>query len=155
PLAELTVREAQEALDEELVRLPARYRAPLILCCLEGLARDEAAQQLGCPAATLKSRLERARTLLRRRLVRRGLVLPSAWLPSLLAAGRAEAAVPPSLVQSTVRAALAFAAGAGAEAAVSPTAVTLAEGALRWLSLSRLKVAAVILLAVLVCGSGA
>jgi RNA polymerase sigma factor (sigma-70 family) len=155
PLAELTVREAQEALDEELVRLPARYRAPLILCCLEGLARDEAAQQLGCRAATLKSRLERARTLLRRRLARRGLVLPSAMFASLLAEGLAEAAVPPSLLQSTVRAALAFAAGAGAEAAVSAVAITLAEGALRGLSASRLKLAALILLAVLVCGSGA
>jgi RNA polymerase sigma factor (sigma-70 family) len=43
PLAELTVREAQSVIDEELARLPGKYRGPLILCCLEGLARDEAA----------------------------------------------------------------------------------------------------------------
>src|SRR5262249_26441157 len=87
PLADLTVREAQQILDEELTRLPVRYRAALVLCHLEGLARDEAAQQLGCPSATLKSRLERARALLRKRLGRRGLTLPAALLASLLAGG--------------------------------------------------------------------
>jgi RNA polymerase sigma factor (sigma-70 family) len=153
PLAELTVREAQEILDEELTRLPARYRAPLVLCCLEGLARDEAAQQLGCPAATLKSWLERARELLRQRLARRGLVLPSALFASLLAEGVAEAVVPPVLVQSTVKAALAFAAGAGA--VISPVVVAQAEGALRWLSMRKLKLGLLLLLALLVGGSGA
>jgi RNA polymerase sigma factor (sigma-70 family) len=87
PLGELTVREAQQILDEELSGLPARYRAPLVLCCLEGMARDEAAQQMGCRLATLKSRLERARALLHRRLARRGLILPGALLGSLLAEG--------------------------------------------------------------------
>jgi RNA polymerase sigma factor (sigma-70 family) len=154
-LAELTVREAQEILDEELTRLPALYRVPLVLCCLEGLARDEAAQQLGCGPATLKSRLERGRALLRRRLAGRGLVLPAALLASLLAGGFVEAAVPPPLLESTAKAAAAFAAGSGAGALVSPAAVALAEGALGWSSVSKLKAAALLLVAALVCGGAA
>jgi RNA polymerase sigma factor (sigma-70 family) len=143
PLAELTVREAQQILDEELSGLPARYRAPLVLCCLEGMARDEAAQQLGCRLATLKSRLERARALLHRRLARRGLVLPA----SLLAEDPAAAAVPAPLVRLAVQAA--------AGTLVSPTVVALAEGAACGLSASKLQVAAWALLAVLACGGGA
>jgi RNA polymerase sigma factor (sigma-70 family) len=58
PLGALTVREGEEILHQELSRLPEKYRAPLVLCCLEGLARDEAALQLGWPLGKLKSRLE-------------------------------------------------------------------------------------------------
>jgi len=68
----------QTVLDEELIRLPEKYRAPILLCCLEGHARDEAAQQLGWPLPTLKSRLEQAREMLRRRLTRRGVTLSAA-----------------------------------------------------------------------------
>jgi RNA polymerase sigma factor (sigma-70 family) len=65
PLADITVREAQAILDEELARLPEKYRTPLILCCLEGQTRDEAANELACSPGSLKDRLERGRELLR------------------------------------------------------------------------------------------
>jgi RNA polymerase sigma factor (sigma-70 family) len=61
PLAELSGRELCEALDNEIERLPDRYRAPILLCCLEGLTRDEAARRLGWSLNTLRGRLERGR----------------------------------------------------------------------------------------------
>ncbi len=62
-------RDVQVLLDEELDRLPAKYRAPLVLCYLEGLTQEEAARQLACPPGTVKSRLARARDRLRCRLI--------------------------------------------------------------------------------------
>src|SRR5437763_6451073 len=66
--AEVTWREVRTVLDEELRRLPERFQAPLLLCCLEGRTRDEAAQELGWSLATLRGRPERGRALLRGRL---------------------------------------------------------------------------------------
>src|SRR5579885_3039271 len=65
--------ELGEILDQELSRLPAKYRSPLVLCYLEGRTHEEAAQQLQWPLGTLKGRLARARILMRSRLARRGL----------------------------------------------------------------------------------
>jgi DNA-directed RNA polymerase specialized sigma24 family protein len=63
-LAEITGQELLAVLDEELLALPEPLCAPLVLCCLEGATRDEAAQRLGCPLATFKKRLERGRAQL-------------------------------------------------------------------------------------------
>jgi RNA polymerase sigma factor (sigma-70 family) len=68
PLTEVTGRELLAALDQEVQRLPGRYRAPLVLCYLEGHTRDEAAQALGWSLGTLKRRLEQAKTRLHARL---------------------------------------------------------------------------------------
>ncbi len=72
PDATAAERELREVIDAELQRLPARYRAPLVLCYLEGRTRDEAAQQLGVSLAALRGHLERGREMLRARLLRRG-----------------------------------------------------------------------------------
>ncbi len=74
--AEVTRREAATAIDEELVRLPERYRNAVVLFHLEGLERRDVAERLGISEPTVKALLSRGRALLRTRLARRGLALP-------------------------------------------------------------------------------
>jgi RNA polymerase sigma factor (sigma-70 family) len=77
---ELEKREMFCIVDEEIARLPTLLREPFVLCGLEGRSRDEAAAELGCSVAAVKSRLERSRNVLRQRLQRRGFGLPAAFL---------------------------------------------------------------------------
>jgi RNA polymerase sigma factor (sigma-70 family) len=98
PLAELTGRELLCALDDDVRNLPEALREAVVLCCLEGLSRDEAAARAGCTLAAIKARLERGRELLRRRLSARGLELPAA----LLAAGLIVPPAPAALQESAV-----------------------------------------------------
>lgn len=89
----LSARELLQILDEELDRLASRYRAPLVLCCLEGLTQDEAATRLGVPHATLKSQLERGRRKLAEALAARGYSL-SALLLAAAATSETQASLP-------------------------------------------------------------
>jgi RNA polymerase sigma factor (sigma-70 family) len=146
PLEEITLREAQAALAEELQRLADRDRAPLLLCYWEGTTQEEAAQRLGWSLSTLKRRLERARTLLRHRLTRRGLTL-AAVLPATLLPADAAPAATAQLADTTWRAALEFAAGEHAPVA-SARAVALAAGTLRAMAAVRITLAAGLLLLV-------
>jgi RNA polymerase sigma factor (sigma-70 family) len=144
------------ALEEELQRLPARHREPLVLCYLEGKTNQQAAQVLRCPSGSMSSRLTQARERLREGLARRGFVAPGAGIAGLLAAAAAEAAVPLPLASNTVHAALWFARAEAASAtAVSSQAVALARGAVRTMFLSKAKIAAAVLLATAMLGTGA
>src|SRR5262249_17716229 len=96
--AEAPWAELRPALDQHLSHLPDRYRAPIILCDLEGASYRDAAQQLGCPEGTLAARLSRGRALLAKRLARHGTVLSGGALAALLAQHAASAAVPAALV---------------------------------------------------------
>lgn len=125
-------RDLRRVIDEELSRLPEGYRAAVVLCHLEGLTHEEAAERLRCPVGTVRSRLARGRDRLRDRLARRGLA-PSAMLAFLGSAPSRDAwaaAVPPTLRTATLRAAPAF---AGRGALVAGSAVRLAEATMRLL----------------------
>jgi RNA polymerase sigma factor (sigma-70 family) len=84
------------AIDEEIARLPGRYRSAVVLCYLEGLTQEQAARRLRCPVGTIQSRLHRARERLRPALARRGLA-PAAWSAATLA----RPDVPPALAAAT------------------------------------------------------
>src|SRR5271166_5435296 len=78
---EILARPAQAPVHQEVERLSEKYRAPIVLCYLEGLTHDQAAARLGWPVGTVRSRLARARDALRTRLTRRGVTAPAAVGP--------------------------------------------------------------------------
>ena len=118
-LDEVTAREWLAALDEELDRLSPHYREVLVLCHLEGLARDEAAARLGVPLATVKIRLERGRKRLANALSKRGVVLGAALLAASVPS---PAGASPSCFLESILAAV------GAGGSPSPVVALLAQG---------------------------
>jgi RNA polymerase sigma factor (sigma-70 family) len=127
------------ALDEELEALRDQYRAPLLLCYLEGKTRDQAARQLGWSLRTLERRLGQGLKLLRARLTRRGIELPAALLTAGLSQQAASAAVSASVSAAAARAALAFSSGSAPAGGVSAEVVALARGGMRAMAVSKLK----------------
>lgn len=131
-------RDLRPILDDELHRLPEKYRLPLLLCYVHGRSREEAAEELGWTMGEVKGRLERGREMLRGRLVRRGVLASGAALPAL----RSEEALAVSvnLVSTTVQAVF----HGTATAAVSE----LTQGALQamfWTKLKRAGIAAALI----------
>ncbi len=134
-------------LDQELSRLPDKYRSAVVLCDLEGRTRGDAARRLGVAEGTLSGRLTTARRMLARRLQRRGVALSAAALATALSQAAAPGAVPGALAASTVEAAAAFAAGPAAGPAVHRITV-LTEGVLKAMLMTKLKTVAVLVLLV-------
>jgi RNA polymerase sigma factor (sigma-70 family) len=144
--------ELHAILDDELARLPASLRSPVVLCYLEGLTHDEAAGRLRWPVGTLRSRMARARDLLRRRLARRGVTADGAAITAALA----RQSVPPELIDATARASFGFANAQGSAAGVASTAATaLARGVLQSMTISKLGILAVTGLAAILIAGGA
>jgi RNA polymerase sigma factor (sigma-70 family) len=142
--------EWHDVLDDELNRLPAKYRAVVVLCDLEGATRGEAARQLGCPEGTVAGRLARARQLLAGRLARRGVVVSSGALAAVTAPRPASALVP--LLDSTITAAGLMAAGRIPE--VSATVALITERVERAMLMTKIKGAVAVLALVLVVTVG-
>jgi RNA polymerase sigma factor (sigma-70 family) len=149
---ELARRELRAVLDEEIARLPGKYRTVVILCYLAGLTTEEAARQLGCPRGTINSRLASARTRLRERLAGRDLALPPESMVLVLLNGAAGG--PPMLVSSTVRAATLVAAGQAIGGAVAPGVAALTEGVLQAMLMTKIKAVTAMLLVALLLGAG-
>ncbi len=145
----------QPLLDQELSRLPDKYRVPIVLCDLEGKGHKEAARQLGWPQGTVSGRLARGRVLLARRLGRHGLVLAGSSVAGVLSGGAASASVPASLMSSTVQAASLLTAGQAATSGlISAKVAALTEGVLRTMFVTQLKITGVLVLALTMLGTG-
>jgi len=135
------------ALDQELARVPEKYRIAVVLCDLEGKTRKEVARQLGWAEGTVASRLARGRGMLAKRLARRGFA--GALVAAALAGGSASASVPPALVVVTVTAATFSAArAAAANGLISETVAALTEGVLKSMLLTKVKSAFAVLLVI-------
>jgi RNA polymerase sigma factor (sigma-70 family) len=141
---EATWQDVRPILDEEIQRLPEKYRLPVILCYLEGQTNDEAARLLNCPRGTIAMRLARARERLRSRLLRRGVTLSTGTLTATLTDNAMPATVPPLLLAQTAKAAL-FGAASG-------SIITLAAGVLHTMFMSKIKMTTVFVLVMAVIG---
>jgi polysaccharide export outer membrane protein len=137
---------------EEVERLPEKYRAVVALCYWQGLTQEQAATQLGCPLGTVRSRLARARDKLHTRLTRRGLAPLAGVVAAALGTRSAEAGrlglVPSTLMNSTVKTSAQIAAGRAMKDVVSTSVAGLARNVLRSMVIMKFKMAAAALVLV-------
>ena len=142
-------------LHEELAKLAEKYRAPMVLCFLDGQTCEQAAERLGWPVGTVKGRISRAKDLLREGLLRRGVTASTVVLAATLTK-TARALVSPVLLDQTVKAAMGLAAGGAIATAGlgSATAVSLAERVTMTMTLAKIKLAVAALVSIGVATTG-
>ncbi len=135
------LEELKLVIDEELAALPQRYREVLVLCDVEGSARNEVSRMLGLPTGTVSSRLSRGRELIRKRLARRGVSVAAGGVALALAkCSEAAPAVSAELVGTVVQNAQTFIWGTGAaQATLSIKITSLAKGVLYAMAVTRWK----------------
>ena len=133
-------REMGEVIDQELCRLPSKYRHPIVLCYLEGRTHEEAARQLKWPIGTVKGRLSRARELLQSRLTRRGMTpAVGALALNLSLSDESWAAVHRELLDRTVKLAVVSTFGQTSTQVISASITSLVEGMLTSMLLNTIK----------------
>jgi RNA polymerase sigma factor (sigma-70 family) len=147
-----TTDDLREVLDEEIQRLPAKYRDAVILCYFEHKAPAEAARILACPKGTIDARLSRARELLRRRLSKRHVALSATALAGCLERSAEAATLSPALADQAVQAATSYLAGS---TSISPQVLALVQGAIQAMRATRARLAAALLMVLGVLGLGA
>jgi len=161
-----TVVEDWEVIHQEVDRLPERYRAPVVLCYLEGQTYEQAARRIGCPVGTVRVRLSRARERLQGRLTRRGLgperVAAIGSFAHAAGGVRSSAVVAESVavgagrVEATIQAARCLSISRHLTAGTVPASVLeLYEGGMRAMMMNRWVTAAAWLLAAGLTGVGA
>ncbi len=128
PHNDLLWMELRSMLDQELHQLPPKYRVPLVLCYLEGMTNDEAAEQLGWPVGSMSSRLARGRQMLRDRLRARREMLPGMFMLVLLRQHAGPEQVSSRLFDATLCAAMGVANPAGPPIAPHPVPAAPSQG---------------------------
>jgi RNA polymerase sigma factor (sigma-70 family) len=155
PVDAPTQRDLYAIVDEEIERLPAHYRRALVLCCLEGKSQEEAARFLSCPRGTVSSWLTRGRERLRLRLLRRGIIVSTGGLATALTPDALASGVMVSRIGSLMAVAGAVAAGGGVPTGLmSARSIALAEGVLRMMLMTKVKIVAAVSFAFVLMGAG-
>lgn len=154
PSDAITWNELRGVLDDELAKMDGMFRAPLVLCFLEGRTQDEAARQLGLSKRTLRRRLERGRERLRNRLTRRGISLSAGLTATWLTESSSSATVPSSLASTTAKAAIGFLDNVAVQSTLTPRVAELSKEMLRTMSFSTVRVASFCLLLTGLLGLG-
>ena len=145
--------EIKHVLDEELDRLPEKYRLPLILFHLEGWPLDEIAELTNSNSSTVGTRLRRGREMLRKGIVRRGITIETATLIAAIGIHAGATALSASFVSATAHSASLFAAGKILPTTLlSPQSIALAKGTLHMLTITKFKIVAAAVAAVFVVG---
>jgi Sigma-70, region 4 len=131
----------EQALHDEINRLPERYRVVIVLCDLEGHTCEEVARRMGRPVGTVKSWRSRGRERLRQRLVRSGLTLGAGTVCVTSLAPEAAAAA--GILSDTLT------------AGVVPAAVhVLVRGVFKAMILSKLRTAAAVIMGLILVSGG-
>jgi RNA polymerase sigma factor (sigma-70 family) len=155
PAREAAWRELACIVEELVHSLPDKYRLPLLLFYWEGRTHEEAAQLLGWPCGTVKTRLAAARRLLHHQLVRRGVTLPFAVIALVLAADGAEATVPATRMALAMTLVALSAKQAASPAGAASRALGLADEAMRGATAIKLKLGLMALVVASAAAAGA
>ena len=139
PLDQLAWKEVRTILDEEIERLPSKYRLPMVLCYLQGQSYADAARSLGWAPGTVSVRLARGRQKLRERLVGRGLRLSVGWISGLLGREVKAAPVSAALFKATVNASCGVAGSSTVAGFGSQKVVKLAEEVMQTMWMTKFK----------------